>query len=221
MLIGHITLKNKSTMSKIKLVVLLGMIALHQSSCANRTPNKYINKTTVSSEIYARNKQDFIDTIRKFISTNSSAYYPKSNDSLTKIFIDTILYSPSKDKFAFFVITENSSSKLLSGDTSAKYFYDAYCFVGHLDSVFKAFDVVWVSAYSLSNYTDCKETSDRIREIYFNEFIREGTSMEYNLNDIRFWKSSFWQKIAEDKEKDKAFEEMKKEHPENVYEPHH
>jgi hypothetical protein len=27
--------------------------------------------------------------------------------------------------------------------------------------------------------------------------------------------------IAEDKEKVKAFEEMKKQHPENVYEPHH
>jgi hypothetical protein len=180
-------------MSKIKLVVLLGMVALHQSSCANRTPNKYINKTTVSSEIYAQNKQDFHDTIRKFISTNSSAYYPKDNDSLTQIFIDTILYSPSKDKVAFFVITQNSSSKLLSGDTSDKYFYRAHCFVGYLDSTFKANDIEWVSANYLSNYKNYKETSDIVREIYFNEFIREGTSMEYNLNDIRFWKSSFWQ----------------------------
>ena len=42
---------------------------------------------------------------------------------------------------------------------------------------------------------------------------------EYNINDTRFWDSYLWEEAKEMREKMKRFEEMKKTHPENVYDP--
>jgi hypothetical protein len=44
---------------------------------------------------------------------------------------------------------------------------------------------------------------------------REG----FNLNDNRFWNSSIWDQMKEKEMKKKMFEQEKKLHPENVYEP--
>jgi hypothetical protein len=42
---------------------------------------------------------------------------------------------------------------------------------------------------------------------------------KYNLDDIRFWDGPVWKTMEEDKIKQAAFEEEKKNHPENIYEP--
>jgi len=41
----------------------------------------------------------------------------------------------------------------------------------------------------------------------------------YNVNDIRFWNSAIWKHIDDWRLREKEFEEEKKNHPENVYEP--
>jgi len=41
----------------------------------------------------------------------------------------------------------------------------------------------------------------------------------YNLIDKRFWDCPIWEKIEDEKIKKKEFEEEKKRHSENVYEP--
>jgi len=39
------------------------------------------------------------------------------------------------------------------------------------------------------------------------------------LNDVRFWDCSIWKEIEDKKIKKQEFEEEKRKHPENVYEP--
>jgi len=74
-----------------------------------------------------------------------------------------------------------------------------------------------------TNSTDKQEQSNYIRQACFRAFVSKDTTekyaYKYNLNDIRFWTSSVWQKIEEDKIKRKEFEEEKIKHPENIYEP--
>jgi len=43
--------------------------------------------------------------------------------------------------------------------------------------------------------------------------------MYYNLNDIRFWSCKIWKEQEAKKREEKEFEEFKKKHPEDVYEP--
>ena len=105
-----------------------------QSSCQgqNDTPEKYKNNFIVSNDIYKEHTSVLMDSIRFYINIRTSAYYPNENDSLTQIFIDTILYSPKKNKLAFLVITKNSNDKLLSKGSKDEFHYDAHCFISNL-----------------------------------------------------------------------------------------
>lgn len=160
-----------------------------QSCCQgqNDTPERYKNNFIVSNYIYQEHTTVLMDSIRFFINKKTSAYYPNENDSLTQIFIDTILYSPKKDRMAFFVITKNSNDKLLSKGNKDEFHYDSHCFISDLKGV-NLFNIKWLSAYSLTRYSSKEESSKRIREIYFKEFKGgQGGIFGYNLDDVRFW----------------------------------
>lgn len=160
---------------------------------ADTTPIKYKNLTTISRDIYKTHKLVLADNIKILINNKEEPYYSKENDSLTEIFIDTILYSPQKDKIAFFVITKNSNDKLLGGGDKNKYHYDAHCFTGNLNKSFYIENLKWLRVYNLSRYPNFKKARNRIREIHFKEFAGRGSSkLKYNLDDIRFWESSVW-----------------------------
>ncbi len=164
------------------------LLAILCVSCqaSNTTPEKYENKTTVSNELYSMHKSILIDTIRLYINERRKAYHPKENDSLTGIVIDTIVYSPNKDKAAFFVITKNSNDKLLNKGSKDEFHYEARCFIALLDSTaFKS--IRWFSAYNLTNYSTHKGTSTRVRAGYFKNFKGSQELFKYNLDDIRFW----------------------------------
>jgi hypothetical protein len=167
------------------------------SDAQNITPRKYQNHFIVKQEIYDRHKFSLQDTIRKLIEEKDGPYYPIENDSLTQIFIDTILYSPSKNKLAFFVITKNSNDKLLSGGNKNEYHFDAHCFIGYLDSDYKINSITWVIGYNLSNYKTYEEVSARIKQIYFKELStrtnnKDESTYKYNFDDIRFWEGPLW-----------------------------
>jgi len=63
--------------------------------------------------------------------------------------------------------------------------------------------------------------SNDIRESCFRTFVTKNASgaYSYNMNDKRFWDATIWKEIEENKIKKREFEEEKKKHPENVYEP--
>lgn len=161
------------------------------------TPSEYIYKDTVDDKIYNQYKSLLTDSIKSFIKAKGSPYYPKEFDEQTEIFIDTILFSPQRNRIAFFVITKNSNDKLLNKGSEDEYHYDANCFVGQLEDDF--WDIRWLNAINLTRYPTPMEASHRIREAYFNLFNRrkdiDGNSLyKYNLNDKRFWDGPVWSK---------------------------
>jgi hypothetical protein len=97
-------------------------------------------------------------------------------DSIGQIVIDTILYSPQKNKMAFFVIRGP-----ISGG------YNAHCYIGFFADL-KIQKIRWLNFYSLSQSQSIKGASNRIREIHFSEFnLRQDSGLDYNLDDVRFW----------------------------------
>jgi len=177
----------KEIISAMKGYNVLLVILCISCQVSNTTPEKYKYKTTVSSVLYSNHKNILTDSIRLYIDEKRKAYYPKENDSLTEIVIDTIVYSPNRDRAAFFVITKNSNDKLLSKGSKDEFHYDAHCFIALFDSInFK--NVNWLSAHNLTNYTTHQKTSERIREIYFKNFKGSQGIFKYNLDDVRFWK---------------------------------
>ena len=176
------------------ILFLFGMIITINTSCQknNYTPRKYKNRTSIASDLYLHHVQILSDTIRSFILSRSKAFHAKENDSLTEVIIDTVLYGPQKDKLAFFIITMNTDDKLLGGGSKSNFHFNAYCFLGLIEN--GSIDAItWLSAYNLSRYTDLKQTSERIREIYFKEL--GGELLKYNLDDVRFWDDSNWRSV--------------------------
>ncbi len=173
-------------------------------NASDTTPVIYRNNTQVAPHIYKVHQKILKDSIQHFINNKSLAYYPKENDLFTEIIIDTILYSPKKDKAAFFVITKNSNDKLLSGGNKNEYHYNAHCFTVFLkgDSTFNGID--WISTSSISNFYTFEKTSFRIKEMYFKDFNKrqdvDGNSMyKYNLDDVRFWDGPVWKTMEKEK----------------------
>jgi hypothetical protein len=156
------------------------------------------NESTVSPHVYKQHKSMLTDSIKKYVCIRSHAFYPKENDSLTEVVIDTILYSPQKDKAAFFVVTKNSNDKLLSKGSKDEYHYNGYCFIALINNCALFRNIQWLSVSSISNFDNYKETQGDIRKMYFEDFkYREdynGNAYKYNIGDIRFWDCSIWNK---------------------------
>jgi hypothetical protein len=163
------------------------------------TPEQYKNKNNVSPNIYQNISQKILDSVKSRIFKKEDPYYPSENDSLTEVFVDTILFSPSMDKIAFFVITKNSNDKLLDKGDKNDFHFTAYSFLGHLDSIHNITNLLWVSGFSLFNYKSKIATSNRIRDVYFKEITKRTntkgeSTYKYNFDDVRFWSGPVWTK---------------------------
>jgi hypothetical protein len=165
----------------------------------NRTPEKYQYISIVNEGIYQKNKIALVDSIHVMIKRNIDPYNSVENDLETKIFVDSILYSPQGDKIAFFVLTGNSNDKLIHKGNKSEFHYDAHCFIGHINKDYQLLDMTWLRGHNLSNYQSLKDASNRIREVYFKELILRRNSKgestyKYNLDDVRFWNGPLWDK---------------------------
>jgi len=177
------------------LIILFCVISNICNGCNlnDTTPIKYRNYSKVQPEIYGKHEKYLFGYIRSIIGKGIEPFNVKEYDSLTEVFIDTIIYSPSKNKLAFFVIAKNSNDKLLSGGNRNEFHYDAHCFIGHISLNDEIFDISWLSAYNLSRYENLESASYRIRELHFQEFNEtRNPKAKYNLDDIRFWDSEVW-----------------------------
>ncbi len=164
---------------------------------SDTTPAKYKYKTLIKEDKYKAHTSILKDSIRFFIKEKKFAYYPKENDTLTQIIIDTILYSPKYDKAAFFVITQNSNAKSLNPGNANEYHYDAHCFIANYSDSNNFYNIFWLDQSSLSNYHNLGNTRRDIRDLYFKDFKTRqdgyGNSLyKYNIDDIRFWDGPVW-----------------------------
>ena len=184
------------------------------------TPDQFLNNTLVRKEDYTKDSLTISTKFKELLLQHEDFFYSKEYFEGTEIIIDTILYSPDLKKLAVLVLTKNPTSRQLMPTENEMWYYNATSYLGVRQG--DTISLSWLGQ-SFTNSTDKQEQSNYIRQECFRTFVSKDTTEKYahryNLNDGRFWTSSEWQKIEEDKIKKKEFEEEKIKHPENIYEP--
>ena len=165
------------------------------------TPVEFINHVVVEREEYSNDSAAVISQLKKFLLKHVGFFGSKEYFDSTRIIVDSIIYSPDFKKLIVFVLTQNPTTRQRLPDKKHKWYYNETCFLGvkENDSV----SLSWLGP-NFSNSSDRNELSDLARGAYFTEFATDDTiksgAYKYNLNDIRFWTSAIWVKIAEEKQ---------------------
>jgi hypothetical protein len=186
------------------------------------TPEQFLSKTVNSKENYIKDSSRISLELKTLLlrHEHDDFFYSKEYFAGTDIIIDTIVYSPDFNKLAIVLLTKNPTSRQLMPTKNENYYYNATTYLGIRQK--DTLSLSWLGP-NFSNSTNRKELSKDIRQACFRTFVSKDTTeqyaQKYNLNDIRFWTSSEWKKIEEDKIKKNEFEEEKIKHPENVYGP--
>jgi hypothetical protein len=182
------------------------------------TPKKFLNHTVIKKENYTKDSLEIEKRLKVLLAKHEDFFYSKAYFDSTEFIIDSIIYSPDFNKLAVFVITKNPIYRQLIPDKNSEWYYDATCYLG-----IRQYDTIalsWIGPV-FTNSSSRQSISNDIRDACFKTFVTKDTTdaYDYNLNDARFWHSSIWKKIKDEKMRKKDFEEEKKNHPENVYEP--
>jgi len=181
-------------------LLLIGFVgSCQQKQVGTPTPDefKYVNSFT--REEYLKDSLEIIEKIKVMFNKKDGPYYENGNDSLTKIFIDTILYSPDDNRMATFVITKNSNDKLLSPGSPNEYNYNAHCFIGERKEAEESWNLKWFRRLNFTRHKTYSYVSEKIRYRYFNNIVQlkkaGGESQyKYNFDDVRFWNGPVWDK---------------------------
>jgi hypothetical protein len=182
------------------------------------TPKEFLSHTIMEKGKYASDSAEITRHLRTLLGNHEGFFYSKAYFDFTELIIDSIVYSPDFNKLAVLVITKNPTYRQLIPDKVNDWYYDATCYLGVRKNDTMA--LYWIGP-SFTNSSNKESISSDISESCFKAFVTKDTNdvYSYNLNDNRFWSSSIWNKIEEEKRKKKNFEEDKKSHPENIYEP--
>ena len=184
------------------------------------TPERFLNHMVVSKKKYADDSTKIQKELRFFLINHQKTFYSKEYYDFTRIYIDSIFYSPDLNKIAVFVIAENPTSRREIPDERYKWHYNGFCYFGTRDK--DSIDLISLGG-GYGSYKKQK-VIEALKENYFRLFATIKSSngqyrYNYNLNDIRFWNGPIWKEIDGIKKKKEMFEKEKREHPENVYEP--
>jgi hypothetical protein len=182
------------------------------------TEEKYLNHSTVTREKYKSDSLLIVNKVKIEIQ-NQESFFVVYN-ALTQIIIDSIIYSPDYKKLAAFVIVKNSTENQLIPDPDHPWYYDGTCYLGRgIGDSLKLYRV----GPNFTNSESKEKISDYIREDCFRLSNKRDSTVpnycKYNLDDIRFWTCPIWDDLIIRDERNKAFEEERIKHPENVYDP--
>lgn len=185
-------------MSKIYLLTVIVLLATCKSKYKS-TPKEYKNIVNVSSMMYQSDTSEIRNVLWKMLKEHVQPFRPKEYfDSASKIYLDTLIYSPDKLKMIALVITENSTSNLMHKTNSAKFFFNGnYLFCSRVDLKSKII-VYDYSSHNIVNYYDYNDIKTRLREYCFKELSYEAFDGEkgYNIDDLRFWNSNFFKWVT-------------------------
>lgn len=184
-----------------------------------KTPKEYVSNTFINKKKYSLDSANIVIQIQGFVKNNQESFYSKEYDESTQIIVDTILYSPDYKKIATFIIAKNSTKKQLMPNKNYKWYYDATCYLGTKQD--DSFLLSWIGP-NYTNSNDMESISKKIRSYYFKQksSSTDNGGDKYNIDDVRYWNDNEkWEKIEHNRKMQKDFEEEKKNHPENVYDP--
>lgn len=186
----------------------------------NYTKKEFKSLVQVSKKQYSKDSLVLVSIIRDRINSHKEPYSNAImvngnnvfiNDSLTRIQIDSIFYSPNFNKIAFLVIVENDNKKLYKGITKKEAnnlekhgnlpyegsHFDGNSFIGKKTE--NSFDVYFYK-HSFTNSKSYKQNSILLREATLNRLDNNNNNnnnnkSDINFDDIRFWNSKDWQLI--------------------------
>ena len=176
----------------------------------------------VSDSLYISDSTKIIEILRSDLKLKRGGFTSDEYYVGTNIYIDTIIYSPLRDKFVLFVITENQTSRQMFSEQHLKWYYTGDCYLGKKyldDSIF-----ITLSGPRLTNGVNIKQIKKDMYDTYFTIFSKfKDTNgklkYKYNLGDVRFWNSPIWYELERTKMREEEFDKEKRENPRNIYEP--
>ncbi|MCD0465040.1 hypothetical protein [Flavobacterium sp. ENC] len=179
----------------------------------NYTKKEFKSLVEVSKKEYSEDSLILVSIIRARINSHKEPYNNAIiingnkafiNDTLNRIYIDSIFYSPNFNKIAFLVIIENDNKKLYKGITKNEAYnlerqgnlpyegshFDGTSFIAKKNN--KNFDVCSYG-HSFINSKTYKENSTLLREACLNHVVKNNKKQcIYNFDDIRFWSCEDW-----------------------------
>lgn len=215
-------MKKKIVIYGIALIVIISVLIYFKNIFGwlelrsnNYTKKEFKSLVQVSKDQYSKDSLLLVSIISDKIKSHKEPYgnaivINRSNnfinDSLTRIHIDSIFYSPNFNKIAFLVIVENDNKKLYKGITKKeannleKYgnlpyegsHFDGNSFIGQKTG--NSFDVYFYK-YSFTNSKSYKQNSTLLREATLNRLEKNNKKKDINFDDIRFWNSKDWQLV--------------------------
>ncbi|WP_295667944.1 hypothetical protein [uncultured Mucilaginibacter sp.] len=183
------------------------------------TPEKYLSHVVASKKIYAKDRAEISKKFRHQVNNHTDFFESHIYDDDTQIIIDTILYSPDFNKIAILFLTKDLSTKLPDPNFSSNWFYAGSCYLGTRQK--DTLSLSWIGP-SYDNSPSKTRIINLIHEYYFRLRATEKDEngrYPFNLNDTRFWTSPIWKEQEDKKQREKDFQELKRKHPEDVYEP--
>jgi hypothetical protein len=179
-------------------------------SCAQKTstPKEFINTHKVSKEVYEKDLSLLTDAIKFHYDSINNVVNPRYVTKVLVIKIDTVFYG-NDNKIVFLALLKEENKY-----AEKNIQYTGECYIGQKKDKIK-------DVYQLTNSATATSSMNKVSEMIRRIYLKEMNYIEgkYNINDTRFWDSRVWEEAKEMKEKRRSFEEMKKIHPENVYDP--
>ena len=193
-------------MKNLTYLILLAFIA----SCKQNTstPKEFRNTFKISKQVYEKDLELLTDALKFHYDSINSVANPRYVTNIISIRIDTVFYGYD-NKIVFLALLTKKNDYAEKGVQ-----YAGECYIAYKRSRIES---LYQLKYSSTSTKSLEEVSEMIRKIYLGEMnYIEGRQ---NINDTRFWNSSVWEDAKEMSEKRRYIEEMKKAHPENVYDP--
>ena len=179
-------------------------------SCAQKTstPEEFINTNKVSKKVYEKDLLLLSAAIKVYYDSINNVVNGRYVTELLETKIDTVFYGNDGKIVLLAILTKKN--EFAEKDIQ----YAGECYIAQNRN---QIEILYQLKYSSTSTESLEKVSEMIRRIYLWEM--NYIDGKYNINDTRFWDSRVWEEAKEMKEKSNSFEEMKKTHPENAYDP--
>ena len=193
----------------MKILTYLMLLAFI-TSCALKTstPEEFMNSNKIPKEVYNEDLGLLKDALKAHYDSINSIVNPRYVTKLLGAKIDTVFHG-NDNKIVFLALVTKENEFAEKGIQ-----YAGECYIAYKKNNIKS---LYQLKYSSTSIESLEDVSELTRKLYLVEMNHKKDV--YNINDTRFWDSYVWEEAKEMRKKRKSFEEMKKTHPENVYDP--
>ncbi len=140
-------------MFRVIVFFLLAFISCNGSGQQKKTPKEFINEVKVDKAIYSKDSTAIVANLYQKMKNHEASFTnPEYYDS-TALIIDTIIYDPSLNKIAVFVIAKNPTYRNPHSDSKLPYYYNANCYLGkRMQADSTVFELKQLGPFSLVNF---------------------------------------------------------------------